>query len=297
MDILDFRGHSFLAVVDCYSHFPELRQLRNKTASDVILALKSIFAVHGVPLTILADNMPFGSRAMKDFSNEWGFTINTSSPHYPKSNGMAERYVQTIKQFLRKGEDTDDDIYPSLLAYRETPVTGCIYSPAEMLFNRCIRSNLPITSQTLRPTDVRPTEILKQRQQVTKSYYDKSVKELPALKAGEQVFMRTNDEKHWTPATVVDHHQNPRSYLVNNGQNLVRRNRVHLKSNQTKANHVEHVEDEPTLHHLDRSNGTVPDPLDLPMSPEGVVSATPTRRSQRANKGVLPPKYSDFDMH
>jgi hypothetical protein len=52
---------------------------------------------------------------------------------------MAERYVQTIKQFLRKGEETNEDIYPALLAYRETPVSGCVYSPAEMLFNRCIR--------------------------------------------------------------------------------------------------------------------------------------------------------------
>lgn len=297
MDIMEFRGNSFLVAVDCYSHFPELRQLRNKTASDVILALKSIFSVHGVPLTILADNMPFGSRAMVEFSKDWGFSINTSSPHYPRSNGMAERYVQTIKQFLKKSEDSDEDIYPSLLAYRETPVTGCIYSPAEMLFNRCIRSTLPITSQALRPTEVKPTEMLKQRQQLAKSYYDKSAKDLPALTTGDSVFMRTNVEKHWTPATVVGHHQNPRSYLVDNGQNLVRRNRIHLKNNHTRATHEELAQDEQEPFHSEAGNRTVPDQLDLPASPERAVSATPARRSQRTTRGVLPPRYSDYDMH
>ena len=60
------------------------------------MALKSIFAVHGVPDETVAGNMLFNSYAMNSFASEWGFRITISSPHYPKSNGLAERYVQTI---------------------------------------------------------------------------------------------------------------------------------------------------------------------------------------------------------
>ena len=64
--------------------------------------------------------------------------MTTPSPHYHQSNGLAERYVQTVKQFLKKAADTCTDIYQSLLAYRQTPVAGLPFSPSEMIFNRCI---------------------------------------------------------------------------------------------------------------------------------------------------------------
>jgi len=66
MDILEFQGHNYLVVVD-FSHFPELRLIKGKTAKVVIGALRSIFAVHGVPVEVIADNMPFGSEAMRHF--------------------------------------------------------------------------------------------------------------------------------------------------------------------------------------------------------------------------------------
>ena len=68
MDILEFPSHGYIVVVDFYSHFPELRMIEGTTSRDVIGALKSIFSVHGVPVDVVADNMPFGSEAMKQFS-------------------------------------------------------------------------------------------------------------------------------------------------------------------------------------------------------------------------------------
>ena len=70
MDILEFRSKSFLIVVDFYSHFPELRLLKQKRSEVVIAALKSIFAVHGVPASIMADNMPFNSCLMSQLVGE-----------------------------------------------------------------------------------------------------------------------------------------------------------------------------------------------------------------------------------
>jgi len=127
---LEFQGHNCLVVVEFFSHFPGLRLIKGKTAKDVFGASRSVFAVHGVPVEAIADNMPFGSEAMGHFSQEWSFKNTTSSPLYHQLNGMAERYVQTVKQFLKKVVNSNLNIYPSLLTYRETPVAGLPFSPA-----------------------------------------------------------------------------------------------------------------------------------------------------------------------
>lgn len=65
--------------------------VEKKTAGDVTQALKSIFATHGVPMKVAADNMLLCSSQMGTFADGWGFIITTSSPNYPHLNGTAER--------------------------------------------------------------------------------------------------------------------------------------------------------------------------------------------------------------
>ena len=46
----------------------------------------------------MSDNGPqFVSQAMKEFAALYGLSLVTSSPHYPQSNGLAERTIQTVK--------------------------------------------------------------------------------------------------------------------------------------------------------------------------------------------------------
>lgn len=173
MEILEFKACSYLVAVDCYSYFPEFRILKHKKAEDVVMGLKSVFSVYGIPVQIMADNMPFNSHVMKEFCRDWNFNIVASSPHYHRSNGFAERYVQTVRQFLKKCEVTGEDVYRSLLTYREAPVSGCLYSPAEMLFNRSIRSGLPRTTESLKPAVRAGHQSLLQNQVQQRDYYDK----------------------------------------------------------------------------------------------------------------------------
>ena len=65
--------------------------------------LKAIFARHGIPDTVISDNGPqYSSAEFVKFAEDWGFTHITRSPKYPKSNGEAERMVQTtIKTSLQ----------------------------------------------------------------------------------------------------------------------------------------------------------------------------------------------------
>ena len=62
------------------------------------MVLKSLFARHGVPTTLVTDNGPqYVSQEMCQFSATYGFNHITSSPYYPQSNGLAEHSVKTVK--------------------------------------------------------------------------------------------------------------------------------------------------------------------------------------------------------
>ena len=160
-DIMSFKGRDYILVVDYYSKYPEVALLQNKTASSVVTHMKSIFARHGIPEKLICDNMPFASRQFRAFADLWGINVETTSPTYAQSNGEAERFVQTVKQMFRKIEDNDEDPYIALLQYRNAPVAGVPYSPAEMLMSRRLRDKLPTTRELLMPKVVHPTSQLR----------------------------------------------------------------------------------------------------------------------------------------
>ncbi|CAH1272870.1 Hypp4981 [Branchiostoma lanceolatum] len=79
------------------------------------------------PEEVISDNGPqYASEEFARFAQAWSFTHTTSSPHYPQSNGLAERTVQTIKRLLYKTRADNKDPYLALLEYRNTPVDSAI---------------------------------------------------------------------------------------------------------------------------------------------------------------------------
>ena len=113
-DLFQLDGSTYLLAVDYFSRYPEVIKLTSTTSKAVISSLKAIFSRHGVPLVLMSDNGPqFDSSDMKQFANTYGFKHITSSPHYPQSNGLAERTVKTIKGLLKHTNDQ----YMALLSY------------------------------------------------------------------------------------------------------------------------------------------------------------------------------------
>ena len=121
--------------MDYYSKYPEVSHLATKTTACVISHLKTCFARHSIPDTVIADNMPFGSKQFTQFAGSWGFEVKTSSPHHAPSNGQSERSVGTIKQLMRKAAEEGRDVHLALLEYRNTPISGLEYSPAQSLMS------------------------------------------------------------------------------------------------------------------------------------------------------------------
>ena len=212
-DIFELNSNSYLVVVDYYSKYPELCLLKDKTAGSVITGMKSMFARHGIPDQVVADNMPFSSKSFRQFARDWGFAVCTSSPRYPQSNGMSERAIQTIKNLLRKAFEDGNDPYIALLEDRNTAISGLKESPAQLLMSRMLKSNLPTSASLLKPRVAeKAQEKLKELSERQKMYYDRNAKPLPRIK--EDGTVRIRREKTWEPAIVSEKHTAPRSFIA-----------------------------------------------------------------------------------
>ena len=91
----------------------------------------------------------------------------TSSPHYPQSNGLVKKSVQTVKRLLYKAKDDGPDFYQSLMVYRTTPLE-CGMSPAHLLMGRRLRSNLPIQESLLKSREGEKVKRFKEQQKAKK---------------------------------------------------------------------------------------------------------------------------------
>lgn len=171
-DLFDYQGAQYLIVADYYSKYPIIRKLSSTTSAAIINHLKSIFAEHGIPESLVSDNGPqYSSKEFAAFCDQWGIHHITSSPVYPKSNGFVERMVQTVKNLLRKSEAAGQDPYLALLSYRATPVDSNLSSPAKLLNNReyRTRTQLPSSGRLQRSqAKERHQEQLQHRQDVQK---------------------------------------------------------------------------------------------------------------------------------
>ena len=153
------------------------------------------------------------------------FSINNFKPHYAQSNGQAERMIQTIKKLLKKAADSGNDWYTALLQYRNTPISEIDQSPAQLLFNRQLRTKLPVISSSLLSDNVgNARQSLVDRQLNQQHYYDRSVKPLPSLQTGDVVRVRHNNT--WQQGIINSKCNSPRSYNVDIETGLtIRRNR------------------------------------------------------------------------
>ena len=138
----------YLVAVDYFYRFPEVVTVSSTTSKNIILALISMFARHGIPEMVVSANGPqYSSAEFQQFSKEYSFLHITSSPHFSQSNGQAERGVKTTKKLLRNAEDS----FLSLLSYRATALPWCKLSPAKLLMGWAICTNVPQLSERFIP--------------------------------------------------------------------------------------------------------------------------------------------------
>ena len=248
MDLFHLKGREYLVIIDCYFNFPEMALLANTSSNCVITHAKSIFARHGIPHIVISDNGPcFSSREWQRFAEQYDFQHVTSSPHYPQSNGQAEKGVHILKQLLKKATDSDGDPYLALLSYRASPLQ-CGLSPAELLMKRKLRTTLPSypnsEARVKKPSKLR--DRLQWQKVKQKSFYDLTAKPLPLLSSNDTV--RIEHVNGWKTKATVLQEVAPRSFIVRtkDGQILRRNRRSLLKTVPETVDEDSAVDGDPT---------------------------------------------------
>ena len=112
--------------------------MESTTAEATIKYLGQIIATHRLPRQIISDNGPqFVATSFQKFCESEGIQHIRIAPYSPKSNGEAERLVQTFKNTIEKREPhTNADIQDTVIAmYRSTPKSTTNQTPSEMINN------------------------------------------------------------------------------------------------------------------------------------------------------------------
>ena len=160
-DLCELNGRHYLVMVDYYSNFIEVDRLRETTSEQVIEHCMSQFAQHGIPVVLISDNGPqFSSEKFRQFSACYQFEHYTSSPHYPQSNGKAEKAVQIVKNLLCKAQAEKQDFHLALLDFRNSYTDNdSLGSPAQRFMGRRTKTLLPTTQNLLLPKIIRSSTV------------------------------------------------------------------------------------------------------------------------------------------
>ena len=171
----------------------------------------------------MSDNGPcYTSEIFTNLMSEYNVNHITSSPHYPQSNGLAEKYVQIVKNLFYKAKEEGKDLYKCLMVYCNIPLSSNLQSPMQMLASRSARSNL-LMSNTARKQKGLDCEHLR-----TQSKNEQVP--LHDLHLDQVVMYQDPNDKRWYPATITRLCQEPRSYLITTKQGVqYRKTQAHLK--------------------------------------------------------------------
>ena len=199
------------------------------TAQHINDHIKQIFMEYGWPDTIVSDNRPcYTSEAFRKLMTENRVNHITSSPHYPQLNGLAEKYVQIIKNLFYKAKEEGQDLHKCLMIYRNTPLSNHLQSPMQILSSRSTRSTLPLSNAAKRQMGIQDDELRTRYKNQHLPTHDLCLK--------QPVMFQELTSKKWCPATITKLCREPRSYIITTADGTqYRRMQMHLKPYQLSS--------------------------------------------------------------
>ena len=121
--------------------------MSSTTSQVTIRALRSLFATFGLPQQVVSDNGPqFTSSEFAMFLKNNGVKHIKSSPYHPSTNGLAERFVRTLKNAMRSSDckEPHQKLMNFLLCYRTTPHSTTNELPCKLFLQRKLRTRLDL---------------------------------------------------------------------------------------------------------------------------------------------------------
>ena len=148
-------GHKYILVMcDYATRYPEAVPLRSIDAKHVAEELIKLFARVGIPREIVTNQgSNFMSQLLAELYKFLHIHSIRTSPYHPQTDGLVERFNQTLKNMLQKvvakeGKDWEKLLPYLLFAYREVPQASTGFSPFELLYGRAIRGPIDVIRET-----------------------------------------------------------------------------------------------------------------------------------------------------
>ena len=201
-DIFHFESVSYLLVVDYTSQYPVVCKLTSLTGKHIANHIKLIFSEYGWPETLVSDNGP--CYTLEIFTNlmvQYSVNHITSSAHYQQSNGLAEKYVQIVKNLFHKAKEEGKDLYQCLMIYHNTPLLNTLQSLMQFLTSRSARSSLPMSNIARQQKHIDCKDLRTQCKNEHLPMHDFHI--------GQNVMYLNPVNRRWYPATITSLFQEP----------------------------------------------------------------------------------------
>lgn len=131
---------------------------------------------------------------------------------------------------LKKALD-EGDLNLYLMNYRNNPISGLSYLPAQLLQSRRLRTLLDnFNEKCLKPLVVDASEEMGESKERQITYYNKNSGKVESkFYLGEKILIQNKLSYTWLPGVIIEKTKFPRSYIKNEKGRLLRGNTSFLK--------------------------------------------------------------------
>ena len=247
------------------------------STSETIKVLLSLFARHGLPDKLVSDNGPqFTSDEFKEFMLNCGILHIKTAPYHPQTNGEAERFVQTFKNFVKRDDhdknlnqrQIDEAILKFLMTYRCTPHSETEMSPSYLMLNRQIKNVFDLLRRKTSKIEIK------------KQYL--SIQKVNQY-SFEIIILKINGKKALFKKIGSLH------YLIKYNNKVVKKHLDQLRPNYIKSNSTH--DSSSIVSEIPCDNESLRKLINHPVSQDTDRSPVILRRSARTNKGKPPRRF------
>ena len=228
------------------------------------------------------------------YMKENGIEHRTVTPLWPQANGEIERQNRTLLKAMKiaysKGQNWRKELPKFLLAYRSTPHSATGVSPAELLYNRKIRTKLPELSDNSRPQTESVRDRDAEKKELGKLYSDAKRHAAESnISVGDEVLLKQKHQNKFTttfeptPYEVIGKHGNQLVMQSPDKSRVVKRNITHTRPYQRP---------EPDAQKEKTPVSAAETAETVPMTPTVPVPvSTPQARTRHSERLHKPPEY------
>ena len=285
-----FRNHKYLIVVDAYSKWPEVIRMSSSTStSETTKVLLSLFSRYGLPDKLVSDNgAQFTSEEFKEFMSNCGILHIKTAPYHPQTNGEAERFVQTFKNFIKRADhdksmnqrQIDEAILKFLMTYRCTSHIGTEFTPSYIMLKRQIKNVFDLLRTKTSKIEIKNLEHQDQHCEAESEYTE-----------GESMLYRNYNSQNKWEKCIVQKKLGSLHYFIKYNNRVVKKHFYQLSPKYIRSDSNHDPSD--IISEIPCDNESLRKLINHPVSQDTARSPI-ILRSDKTTKGK-PPRRFNFD--